>query len=195
MKRQKTVFQMTFVQNRNEDLSVTFSSEQPKMELQSILFFIPLYYTLTKTDNLIKYLKESDIVIPFSINGKVVNLPAKVNFPFIKVDIGKYADRKLEMLFIIGVNNPQLVEKELNKLKSKYILNWFKENLNYISKYTNTDFVTFNYIGKWEQIDKANTKFLALIPLITRELSLLLWELRIFPVGFTPKYGDLNKKY
>ncbi|RZL25218.1 MAG: hypothetical protein EOO96_23150, partial [Pedobacter sp.] len=81
------IYQMTFGQNAKEVDGLVFTSEHENNGNQTILFTIPIIEPFENPFDFIEYFERSTFYFPFLLNGRYMDLEAKVEFPEFTFDV------------------------------------------------------------------------------------------------------------
>lgn len=185
------IFQMLLVKNNRNRAALIFSSELKHDISQDIIFCLPIYYKLTQTELLVNLLQNRRIIMPFANKDEILYLTGKINFPFINFNLNEInINETIQFKINFYDKSGSSFFDELKRFIDSPFLKMLQRIEPISKKYTNTDFVTLNYIGNWYKILKNNSKFLILTPTNITLLDKLYKELKVVPVGYSPNFGD-----
>lgn len=160
------IYQMTYGQEAEGKPGLVFTSEQEEYGNQSILFTIPILEIFLHPIELIDYLKHTDIVFPFELDGEYYDLKGKIEFPEITFEVPKI---KIKITF---------------EIEYDYVFNW------HIFPFRRRSFKGMKYVGKHTKLILRNHGFLILQPVDLYEMDELYLKHKGIFVGMTPNFGN-----
>lgn len=184
MKKKKTIFQMSLIKNTNNIPGLIFSSELNDYQSQFIQFCIPINKKISKVNDLIYYLNDFDISMPFSYKNEILNVPAIFNFPYLVFDFRKIKGHFIKFQFEIETFNSETRRNPIRRI----IGNPTKFKI-HILRLRSSDFPKLDYFGNWPNINKRNTQFVLLNPIDLKSLNDFYKKYDILPIGGTLNFG------
>lgn len=184
MNKKKTIFQMSLIKNTNNIPGLIFSSELNDYESQFIQFCIPIHKKISKIHDLIYYLSDFEICMPFSYKNEILNIPAIFNFPYLEFDLRKKTGHNIKFQFEIETFNSEIRRNPIRRIlgnPSKFKI--------HILRLRSSDFPKLDYFGNWSNINKRNTQFVLLNPIDLKKLNDYYRNFDILPIGGTLNFG------